>query len=383
MRTRRAAAYTVKERRRSRSSKTLTVQDFGLEQTGTVEAVDLLKNPRISLCTLDDTKRVAVFAELPEPIDPALQPFFHHAQYEHAIRLFMLDYESFQTLAAEVTLRPNKLVFVHNIGRCGSTLIHNLLNRVDGARSLSEPDAISIIQSARAGDTTRDAELTDLLRSCVRMLFKPHSASASALDVGVIKLRSQCLDILELFYQAFPQATHLFFYRSAHGWITSLQSRRVRFGHTEDFSLSSATDWFERHYNHAIDFTDFGLTSLPDSLTSVQQLAIAWLIMMDQYLRCRQPDREIPAVRYEELNGSRHAVVSALLSHLGLPLDGVREALAAFDQDSQVGTRMARADAKTGAKLIFSAQELTDIAALLQQHPVIKSSEFRVPDHLS
>ena len=203
------------------------------------------------------------------------------------------------------------------------------------------------------------------------------------MSVGIIKLRSQCLDILELIYQAFPQATHLFFYRSAHGWITSLQSRRVRFGHTEDFSLSSATNWFKRHYNHAIDFTDFGLTALPDPVTSVQQLTLAWLIMMDQYLRGRQPDRKIPAVRYEELNASRQTVVAALLSYLGLPLDSIREALSAFDQDSQEGTRMARADAKTGAKLTFSAQELRDITALLQQHPIIKSSEFRVPEHLA
>lgn len=377
----RATAYTVKERRRSRSSKILTVQDFGLERSGTVDAVELLINPRISLCTLDDTKRVAVFAELPEHTDPALQPFFHHAQYEHAVRLFMLDYESLHALAAEVTSRPSKLVFIHNIGRCGSTLIHNLLNRVDGARSLSEPDAISMVQSVRAGRATRDAELTDLLRSSVGVLFKPHSGPAP--DVGVVKLRSQCLDILELIYQAFPQATHLFFYRSAHGWITSLQSRRVRFGPTEDFSLSSATNWFERHYNHAIDFTDFGLTALPDPITSVQQLTISWLIMMDQYLRCEQPNGKIPAVRYEELNASRQTVVSALLSYVGLPLDGIREALAAFNQDSQIGTRMARADAETGAKLTFSAQELHDIAALLQQHPVIKSSEFRVPDHLA
>ena len=282
---------------------------------------------------------------------------------------------------AEVTLRPNKLVFIHNIGRCGSTLIHHLLNRVDGARSLSEPDAISIIQSARAGRTTRDAEFTDLLRSSVRVLFKPHSGSA--LDVGVIKLRSQCLDILELIYQTFPQAIHLFFYRSAHGWITSLQSRRVRFGRTEDFSLLSATNWFERHYNHAIDFTDFGLTALPDPLTSVQQLTIAWLIMMDQYLRGRQPDGKIPAVRYEELNASRQTVVSALLSYLDclwtvsvrrlLPSIKIRKKVPGWREQMQ----------KTGARLTFSAQELHDIATLLQQHPIIKSSEFRVPDHLS
>jgi hypothetical protein len=362
-------------------SRALTVQDFGLERSGTVDAVELLRNPRISLCTFDDTKRAAVFAELPEHTNPALQPFFHHAQYEHAVRLFMLDYKSFHALAAEVAPRPSKLVFIHNIGRCGSTLIHNLFNRIDGAGSLSEPDAISIIQSMRAGCATRDVELVDLLRSSVRVLFKSHPELA--LDVGVIKLRNQCLDILELIYQAFPQATHLFFYRSAHGWITSLQSRRMRFGRTEDFSLSSATSWFERYYNHSIDFTDLGLTALPDPLTSVQQLTISWLMMMDQYLRCRQQDRKIPAVRYEELNASRHAVVSALLSYVGLPLRGIREALAAFSQDSQVGTRMAREDAQMGAKLTFSAQELYDIAALLQQHPIIKSSEFRVPDHLS
>ena len=381
MATGRATAYTVTERKRNRPSKILTVQDFGLEQSGTVNAAELLNNPHISLCTLDDTNRVAVFAELPEHIDPALQPFFHQAHAEYALRLFMLDYDDFHALAAEVTSRPNKLVFIHNIGRCGSTLIHNLLNRVYGTRSLSEPDAISIIQSARAGRNTRDAELTDLLQSSVQLLFKPQPGSAT--NVGVIKLRSQCLDILELICQAFPQATHLFFYRSAHGWITSIQSRRVRFGRTEDFSLASATTWFERHYNHPIDFTDFGLTALPDPLTSVQQLTLAWLIMMDQYLGYQPSGRSIPAVRYEELNASPYPVVSALLEHLELPLDGIGEALAVFDQDSQVGTKMARADATTGAKLTFSAQDLHDIAALLQQHPIIKSSEFRVPDHLT
>ena len=48
--------------------------------------------------------------------------------------------------------RRARLVFVHNIGRCGSTLINAMLNEVDGVWSLSEPDVY-----LRAGDAARPA----------------------------------------------------------------------------------------------------------------------------------------------------------------------------------------------------------------------------------
>lgn len=199
-------------------------------------------------------------------------------------------------------------------------------------------------------------------------------------QVGIIKLRNQCIDILNLFWVAFPEAYHLFLYRSTAGWVASLYSRQLRVGTPPAISREDALAWWENYYHHPIDLTSLGLTQLPATISSLEQLTISWLWMMDRYLRFRAQGTIMPALRYEELNSNRDEVLSALFMQMGLPVAGISDALTAFDKDSQAGTRLARTDSDKGVAFRFSDAEMAEMNSILQRHPVIQSSDYAVPE---
>ncbi len=373
----RATLLTIQERHRHNMSHPLTLRDFTVNDAGTIDAECLLKMPTVSLCCLDDEHGCAIFAELPPGHELSHEPFFHHAQFEHAFRLIRLDYDSFHTLAGQATFQPQQLVFIHNIGRCGSTLFHHLFNRVAQVTSLSEPDALSEIHSLRGGHNGRDPEFMKLLQSSVRFLFK--TANYPETHIGIIKLRNQCLDIVNVFWRAFPETSHVFLYRSAVGWVSSLHSRRLRSGRTADISLENSLKWWEDYYQHPISLPSLGLEHLPAMLSSVQQLTVSWLLMMDQYMTFHEQGLIIPAIRYEEFTAKPDAVLSVLFTQLGVPVTTISTAVAAFDEDSQAGTRLARESSEKGAAVNFSDGELEEIHSILRRHPVIQSPYFVVP----
>ncbi|MCP4405027.1 MAG: hypothetical protein GY801_47965, partial [bacterium] len=320
----RAKLLTIQERHRNNMSSPLTLRDFTVNDAGTIDAEFLIEMPTVSLCCLDDENGCAIFAELPPDRELSHEPFFHQAQFEHALRLIRLDYDSFHTLAGQATFQPQQLVFIHNIGRCGSTLFHHLFNRVAQVTSLSEPDALSEIHSLRAGHNGRDPEFIKLLQSSVRFLFK--TANYPETHIGIIKLRNQCIDILNVFWHAFPDTSHFFVYRSAVGWVSSLHSRRLRSGRIADISLENALKWWEDYCHHPIDLPSLGLADLPAMLSSVQQLTVSWLLMMDQYMTFHEQGLIMPAIRYEELSAKRDAVLSVLFTQLGVPVKTISTA---------------------------------------------------------
>ncbi|MCP4398928.1 MAG: hypothetical protein GY801_16715 [bacterium] len=88
----------------------------------------------------------------------------------------------------------------------------------------------------------------------------------------------------------------------------------------------------------------------------------------------------MPAIRYEELSAKRDAVLSVLFTQLGVPVKTISTAVAAFDEDSQAGTRLARVDSEKGAAFKFSDVEIEEIHSILRRHSVIQSPYFVVPE---
>ncbi len=353
-----------------------TLRDFLPLDLGSIAVEDLMNHANMSLYCLDDQTRSAIFAELPPYVDPSLSPFLHQAQFEQALGLFGVGYDEFNQLADQVNLNISKLVFIHNIGRCGSTLLHQAFNRVEPVISLSEPDAIAPIHFLRVPDRSRDLELIQLIRSSIKFLFRSYDSSCSS--IGVIKLRSFSLEALDLFIMAFPDAHHFFLYRSALGWIASLHKMRIDSGVSLQGSLENALKWWKSFHNRQIDLQELGITQIDSTLSSIQQLTLSWLLLMDRYMRFYQQGITMPALKYEDLSNRSSETLSALFSMIGLPCKDIPAALSAFNEDSQAGTSMARIH-KDQREDGFSEMEIREIEAILHQHPLIRSSDYVAP----
>ncbi len=100
-----------------------------------------------------------------------MAPFFYSAQFEHAQELFTVDFDTFLELAAQVP-EADTLIFVHNIGRCGSTLLSKAFSRLDSCTSYSEPDCFTQIAYWRILNDPRDELWRALLPACMKFVFR-------------------------------------------------------------------------------------------------------------------------------------------------------------------------------------------------------------------
>lgn len=76
--------------------------------------------------------------EIPPEADLSQASFLYATQSKLARRALVVPFAALERLAAGVAL-PERLVFVFNIARCGSTLVNAMLNRVDGSGACRSP----------------------------------------------------------------------------------------------------------------------------------------------------------------------------------------------------------------------------------------------------
>ncbi len=313
----------IGERSRKRLSQISSLSNFDWTPGDSADPQIMLDDPNWSLFCLDHTARQAVFAELPPGIDLAQAPFVYQAQFEQARRLMAVPYEALHPLAAQIPLDPARLILIHNVGRCGSTLLSSALNELDGVISLSEPDVIANFLTIRNEDR---AELIDLLHDCARLLFRP--AVVGNASRFSLKFRNQCVEIMDLYHAAFPQAKHLFLYRDSVGWVASLYRLMSRRSTPPPMSRTEAVSRQSAYYNRSPESVERFFDPAVDSYTRETYLAAGWLIMMDRYLELRAQGITPLAVRYADLNAQPERVLRAIFDFCGLPREGISQATA-------------------------------------------------------
>jgi hypothetical protein len=339
----------------------------------------VVEHPQISLYCLDEKNRQAIFAELSPGVDLVQAPFYYQAQFDHAQRLIAVPYEQLPYLADLLPGAPERLILIHNIGRCGSTLLHHVLNQVEGVISLSEPDVLTQFVSLHSIYHQRQAELIELLRYCVRFISKPALYSRPA-STYALKFRNQCIEIIDLLYQAFPQAHHLFLYRSAEGWVSSLYGLVSRHSAPpEEIPLTEAIQQWSDYTGRPISPAALGIGFQSETLSLAEYATVAWLIMIDRYLAFYQAGCTMPALRYEELKTHQARSLAAIFEDCHLPAAAIPQALAAFTKDSQEGTRLARTNPEEGSPYTLTETQKAQIRAILNQYQKLQAPAFILP----
>jgi hypothetical protein len=356
-----------------------SLADFSVTNAEMVSANIVRTHPNISLYCLDDAAKQAIFVELPPDVDLTKAPFMYQTQYEQAQRLIAMPYDTFREVGSQLP-EVKHLVMIYMTGRSGSTLLSNLFNELDTVLSLSEPDVATHFVNLRNTDGSRDAELTELLESTVRFLFKPTAfKTPSAL---VLKLRNEGTQLMDLFQATFPQAKNLFLYRDAIGFVQSFYRIITRGQSPEPMPLGEFVAGFRQISNYDLTHLTAYLDEGTTELSTLQFLTLWWLAVMEWYLV--QHERGIPAlaVRYEDLNGHRERVITEVFKYCNLPTARVQETLGVFARDAQAGTELARENPQEGNQLKLSNEQLDELIRIVKHHPIIKDSDFVVPGTL-
>lgn len=356
------------------------LRDFTFVEGDTISPEIVAINPNISLYCLDDASRCAIFVELPPGVDLTESAFYHQSLFENAKHLVAVSYEVFHQLAADVPVQPENVIIIHTTGRAGSTLLHRVFNQLGSAVSLSEPDAFASVLYFRAADGSRDLELIELLRSSLAMTFRHLTGDTS--KTCSFKLRNQAVEVIDLLYKAFPEAQHIFLYRNAIDFTSSFYRLFLEGGFTQDQPLEEVVRQIHDYLGRETDEVASFLDTTRDSVTTVERIALIWLLLMDRALRFYQQDIPILGVRYEDLNTERPKTVRLLFEYCELPPEYVEIGLRAFEHDAQEGTSLARANPQKGNALSLTPEQIAQVHAILARHPVIRTPDYVLPGTL-
>ncbi len=344
-------------------------RDFTYSTGGTIPDEAVLNDPHTSLYCLDDTQQRVIFAELPPQVELSTAPFYYQVQYDKALRLFAMPYATLIAWARENGHADPSLIFLYSIGRCGSTLTSKVLNRVEGVTSFSEPDVFTQIAVMRAADGSRDTVLKPLLHACTQAVCK---ASAHQPRVYSIKFRSECLALVDLLAQVFPQASNLFLYRGGIRWASSF----LRL-----FEQASQPDIPEEVLNRMMRelFPHPPLFEVEPQPTMIEGMALVWARYLEHMQSLFVQGIPMFMLRYEDLMENREVAIQALFEYCGLSTASLQQAWEAFEHDSQAGTALARSEAGEGNTRRLSEQEEQLFSAALRRDASIPSADYRIP----
>ena len=371
-----ASKLRILSRHREHMGVLTSPADFELAPGGSIAVESLVDDPRLSLYCIDHNNQRAIFTVLPDGIDPLAAPFLYQAQFDHAEYLVAVPYADFLKLAAQLPPAP-KLLCLHNIGRCGSTVMSRALNEIEGLLSLSEPDALTAFIGF---GSLPNAEQRDLLRACVAWLARP-AIIGDAAQV-VIKFRNQAMAVLDRYVEALPEAQHFFMYRNVIDWLASFQRLRVNRGDRPTrYSREQIIEQQVAYYQCPAAEIERLAHPSQSSYLGLEGRALGWLFMLGRCLALAGRGAPLTAIRYEDLQQGRDAVLLNVLRLLDLPLAALSEAVAAFESDAQAGTKLAR-DSQRSNTVALPAEMQATVSRLLALQPVINHADYTLPGTL-
>ncbi|PCJ19661.1 MAG: hypothetical protein COB04_05665 [Gammaproteobacteria bacterium] len=368
---------------------------------GQVDFLDLMihHGRRISPYCLDDKRRCMLFIETEEGIDLLnADPFFYEAQRDHAIRIYAVPYGSLGLLADLLANPPSqqhqqeqeqeqqqqqshpthkvKPVFLHSTGRCGSTLLSQLMDSVKGVISISEPDFYSQAMILSNTESDRDEELKQVLNSCTRLLSYHLSCTHKNSTLHLIKLRSWTIFGARLLEWQQHKARHLFLYRQPLPTINSFlnayfSKRQYQFWRrfkldTVLLSVLGSIPWTSQTLGATVPLFNHPDYSRNGRQDAAQYFTLQWLSHMSAAEKIKRDHPQFFAefIRYEELKENPSALLEQIMSELqgdnyqfSNPDQGLD---AILSRNSQQGSRM-----QSKGEYLLSKKDTNHINALL------------------
>ena len=289
-----------------------------------------------TLFELDYDREQAVFLNVGADTNLFEVPFSYRAQITLARQLAYVDFSTFENY--EKVFSRNKVIQLYNIGHCGSTLLHHVINMSGEAWDISEPKFLFDIAMSR-NRLPFDRQVA-LARAGLKLLSCfPLAEQKPAL---VLKHFSQCTKLYHIFAAAMPESKALFMYRDAFNWCNSIYGFAQRMGMPSlmPYERRSFT-WWVQSGGVPESYLE-GLVSLQGENLKYEELAAcAWALHMEEFLSARNAGLGFLAFRYNELMQDRKATLEKIFAYCGFDPSSVLRSLDAFDHDSHEGEETA------------------------------------------
>ena len=394
-----ARTYTIKGLTKLYIADIADVKDFSKVYEGEVDFVDYWKRNKACLTPFcfDYKNKSVAFVETPSDINLlTAHPFFYEAQREHATKLYLVPFDLVILLMNEVNgFEGSKPIFLFSTGRCGSTLLCNLMGDNADIVSVSEPDYFTQLPFLRYkyGEDI-DQELSQLTRA-LTILLQAHIKTHSSGVATVFKFRSMALEAAELISNSVPEADHIYLYRNARDTINSFLS--VLSAHP----LLMLAKGLNTKYLPLLSYIPVGIISfIPILKKNVEILAplvrkseyktvgigtgtsifsLAWLSSLNKVMELQKGEQAFfkCIVRYDELKSDTFQVMESILLSLGF--DKINEVskqkmIETMGTNSQAGSEMS----SKGEKLL-GERDFEIIENILKKHPEVGGVDYILP----
>jgi hypothetical protein len=202
---------------------------------------------------------------------------------------------------------------VFHVGRCGSTLLANMLMASGRYLVLKEPDLVSDLLAAwlKAGKvSTARIQLERVIEAAIRCLLgsAPLGEGLSVVKHRVLKLSAWNVIAGDLLFRLFSGVRGVFIYRSPQDTVASLLHSKPVWTSLSECERATQTRFFP------------SLAAVPDELTisPVVLFAHAWRSAVDAALAL--DSERMLLLSYEMLIGETERALQLIASHLGHPM---------------------------------------------------------------
>jgi hypothetical protein len=309
---------------------------FSLGAAKQVETETVLQNGW-TLFGFDFENAVAIFLDVGPDLNLSIAPFCYDEQVKQAKGVAVVSFQEFVQLASQIEIDHLQIVQLYSMGHCGSTLLHNVFNKVPDAWCISEPKVFFDLAIWRY--ETNPALMLNLADAALK--FVTLFPFASLAKVLVIKHFSQVNAILPVMRAISPRAQNLFLYRDGISWANSFYGFAQRNAGVKMKIAPELREFSWRVISGNAPLSDLnGLVDLKaETVTFDSLVAIAWVLHVRNFTKAREAKMNFFAVRYDELTGDRLTVIRQILSYCGMNPDFGETSLVAFDIDSHLGTK--------------------------------------------
>lgn len=344
-------------------------EHFTATDAGPMTSAELIEDPTYTLYCFDPNDGSAVFVQTPPKVNLDRAAFYYMDQFDHAIGLASVPHAEFCELSQIIDLPTDGIVFIHSVGRCGSTLLSKAFGAVPSVQSLSEPDDLTQLAGLHA-----EPWMPDAVSASIRWRCKPRRGESA--NQVVIKTRAEVITIAKLMIEHFPDARNLFLYRDGLAWAQSVfngaapqaafddadQNRRMQDGWAKSMPLVG----------------EYRRDDPP--LNPIEIRILAWAQCMETYVQLRD-SAPFLALRYEELVEAPRATLEAVFHFCGTHVNDWNAVEATFDKDSQEGTVFGRAERVKTARAL--PRELRQSAIdMIARRPLLRTPDVILPGTL-
>ena len=342
--------------------------------------------PNVTLYSL--TKHEAVFVETEEDIDinsSDESPFFTFAQFSRCKNVIKIPIHCFHALADKVGGPSLPVIWVSQSGRCGSTILCQVLENIPGTLVIAEPDPPAIIDSMYRTQGISEEERDRLLISTIKLLCKPHAGTKRI----CIKTTGYCVSLVKPISKLFPDFNQILMYRNCEETVTSYVAFLNYNPLIKVLHILMDSDWLKfakRFVKKSTEIDFIRKTKESEAIaadTKVTCTVGVFTYMWANYIfvlrDAMRHDKSIFAVKYEDILADKVETFRDVFEKLGLDLSNLETALTAFDKDSQRGTVVSRSRVGLSSTNVISDKERIEADVILSCYTLPRmGDDFRI-----